>query len=768
MIRFRRISTRLSALYGGLFALALAAIGGVSHVLLSRHVENVAAEELETSAAVFARIWEFRTRALVDVAEILARDYGFREAVATGDSPTIESALANARERVGGGQAFTVFNSGEIVGSGHPAVKAAAAQLPFRLDPARRSAVVEAGGGVYHMVVASVRAPVEVGWVVFALPVDAADLRSLERLSAVPLTANVLRGQPGGWNAATTSRSVLRGVPEGRATLADLNGERSFALIKPLPGASRTPEAALLLSYRRSDAMAPFRALRLSVLTIGLLGLALVIFGSVRLARSIARPIAALDTAARSVEQGSYQAVAVSGADEIGRLATSFNAMAQGIAERESRIAHLAFHDTLTGLPNRVLFREQTDAAIRQVKHQGSVAAVLCVDLDHFRQVNDTLGHQVGDAMLKQVTGIMASWTGDALLARLGGDEFGVLLVTSDRDRPRTLAQKLVDRLGEPMTVGAHRIVGGASIGIAVAPVDGSTADALLKHADLALHRAKDDGRARLRFFESALDAEAQARRQLELDMREAIGGGQFRLEFQPLLSLTDDRICTFEALLRWDHPTRGLISPAEFIPIAEDTGLIVPIGEFVVQEACRVAVTWPRHVGVAVNVSSLQFKSPALHGVIVQALARTGLEPHRLEIEMTESIFVENSGATLKLLHSLRSLGIRVALDDFGTGYSSLAYLRRFPFDKIKIDRSFVTDMGDDVQAAPIVGAIVELARALGMHVTAEGVESKRQLELLRTLGCGSIQGYLFSKPLSADAALALIRDDADAGKAA
>lgn len=758
MIRFRRISSKLATLYGGLFAIALALIAGIGHVVLTRHIERVAAEELETSAKVFERIWAFRTKSLVDAADILAHDFGFREAVATGDAPTIGSALANVRGRIGGGAAFTVFDDGAVVGEGDPVLKEAAADLPFRLPVAKRSAVVRAGDGVYQLVVAPVLAPVEVGWVVFALPVGPADMRGLERLSAVKLSAEVVRRSEVGW---TQGDGALSNLPERRAAPADLPGGRAFALVVPLPGADKASEAALLLSYRLSDAMAPFRLLRLTMVLAGLVGLGLVILGSMRLARSIARPIAALSRAARAVENGEYPAVPVAGDDEIGNLAASFNAMARGISEREDRISHLALHDALTGLPNRVLFREQTEAALRQALRRGTSVAVLCIDLDNFRQVNDTLGHPVGDAMLRQVAGIISPWVGEALLARLGGDEFAVLLVGDERDRPRLLAQKLLDRLREPITVASHQILTTASIGIALAPADGSTADALLKNADLALHRAKVEGRGTLRFFESALDAEAQARRQLELDMRDAIAGGQFHLVYQPLLGLGADRICGFEALLRWDHPARGLISPVEFIPIAEETGLIVPIGEFVMQEACRTAARWPEHVRIAVNVSSLQFKSPALHGVIVQALARSGLSPTRLEIEMTESVLVENSEATLKLLHSLRSLGIRVALDDFGTGYSSLSYLRRFPFDKIKIDRSFVTGMGEDPQAVPIVGAILDLARALGMDTTAEGVEDEGQLDTLRTLGCGSIQGYLFSKPVDSATAFALLGHD-------
>ncbi|MEO7679083.1 MAG: GGDEF domain-containing phosphodiesterase, partial [Sphingomonas sp.] len=296
------------------------------------------------------------------------------------------------------------------------------------------------------------------------------------------------------------------------------------------------------------------------------------------------------------------------------------------------------------------------------------------------------------------------------------------------------------------------------SIGIAIGPDDGADADTLLKNADLALYRAKQDGRGVFRFFEPSLDAAARKRRQLELDLREALQAGQFRLNFQPVFDLKNDRIGGFEALLRWQHPTRGEVGPTEFIPVAEDTGLIVAIGEWVLHEACRHATSWPEHIRVAVNVSPLQFRNSGFASILLQALARSGLSPNRLEIEITESVFLEGEGPTISLLHRLREMGVRVALDDFGTGYSSLSYLRSFPFDKIKIDRSFVTNIVGDPSAAAIVRAIVDLASALKMETTAEGVEDNDQLDELRGQGCGNIQGYLFSRPVEASQVAGLI----------
>ena len=433
--------------------------------------------------------------------------------------------------------------------------------------------------------------------------------------------------------------------------------------------------------------------------------------------------------------------------------------MSAGIIEREHRITHLAFHDSLTGLPNRTYFRQQLDAGLIRAQKRDEGITILCLDLDGFKGVNDTLGHPVGDALLRRIGEVLSGLAVDGVVSRLGGDEFAVILDDrGDADRPRALAQSILDQLRRPMVVDGHQIATGVSIGIAVGPNDGADADTLLKNADLALYRAKQDGRGVFRFFEPALDAAARKRRQLELDLREALHSGQFRLNFQPIFDLKRDRIGGFEALLRWEHPIRGNVPPIDFIPVAEDTGLIIAIGDWVMQEACRQATEWPDHVRVAVNVSPLQFRNSGFQNVIFQALSRSGLAPNRLEVEITESVFLEGETTVVNLLHQLRAMGVRVALDDFGTGYSSLSYLRSFPFDKIKIDKSFVNLVAQDDSSAAIVRAIVDLATALHMETTAEGVEDRDQLAQLRGQGCSSIQGYLFSRPVESDAVMAMI----------
>jgi len=348
---------------------------------------------------------------------------------------------------------------------------------------------------------------------------------------------------------------------------------------------------------------------------------------------------------------------------------------------------------------------------------------------------------------------------GRDLVARLGGDEFAILLVGAEaRAQAGTLAGRLVDVLSRPFTVDGQVLTVGTSIGIAVAPGDGLEPDGLMKNADLALYKAKGDGRGTFRFFEAAMDREVQTRRVLERDMREALAAGDFALHYQPQLDLASNRIVGFEALVRWHHRERGPVSPADFIPVAEETGLIVPLGEWVLREACREAAAWPKDVRISVNISAVQFRHRNLVQVVMSALAGAGMPPSRLELEITESVLMQESEASVSILHQLRALGVRIAMDDFGTGYSSLSYLRRFPFDKIKIDRSFVRDLTPDSESVAIVRAIVGLGRSLGIATTAEGVETAEQLAIIRSEGCTEMQGYLLSPPRPAREALALI----------
>jgi diguanylate cyclase (GGDEF)-like protein len=428
----------------------------------------------------------------------------------------------------------------------------------------------------------------------------------------------------------------------------------------------------------------------------------------------------------------------------------------EDITERmraEEQIRHLAHYDALTDLPNRALFHERLRQELAQAG-VGSQLAVLYIDIDEFKSVNDSLGHMIGDELLKSVAARLGSCIGDAgFVARLGGDEFAIVKTgVSDPEEVAELATRALDTIRAPYDCLGHQLTSDASIGIALAPQHGTDLDQILKNADLAMYAAKSAGRRTWRFFEPAMDAHVRARRQLEIDLRKAIADQALEIYYQPCLSLQSDRITGCEALVRWRHPERGMISPAEFIPIAEETGLINQLGEWVLTQACLEATTWPEGINLAVNVSPVQFKSGTLALKIVSALAASGLSAHRLELEITEAVLIRDDEAALDILHQLRGIGVRIALDDFGTGYSSLSYLHRFPFDKIKIDRCFVNGLAEAGESS-IVQAVVNIAAARHMTTTAEGVETERQQQLLRGLGCTEMQGYLFSPPKPAQA---------------
>jgi diguanylate cyclase (GGDEF)-like protein/PAS domain S-box-containing protein len=415
----------------------------------------------------------------------------------------------------------------------------------------------------------------------------------------------------------------------------------------------------------------------------------------------------------------------------------------------EARLAFMAQHDGLTGLPNRNLLRQQMDDMLMHTRRSSEKLAVLVLGLDNFKAVNDTLGHGVGDKLLRGVAKRLRSTLREEdALARLNSDEFAIL--QSGVTRPEEavlLARRLLEAIADPYLLDGHSVVIGASIGIAMSPGDGDESEKLLKSADMALSRAKNDFRGTFSFFEAEMDARAQSRRKIELDLRDAIQNNQLQPHYQPLVDLSTGRITGFEALVRWPDPERGMISPGEFIPVAEETGLINPLGGLMLRRACMDAAQWPDDVRVAVNLSPLQFRTGNLLAQVMDALKQSGLPARRLELEITETLLLEKSSQVLATLHALRALGVRISMDDFGTGYSSLSYLRSFPFDKIKIDQSFVRDLGSNRDAQAIVRSIISLGMGLGVTITAEGVETEAELSCLRTEGCHEGQGFLFSR---------------------
>jgi diguanylate cyclase (GGDEF)-like protein len=439
------------------------------------------------------------------------------------------------------------------------------------------------------------------------------------------------------------------------------------------------------------------------------------------------------------------------------RLIEANQRLKEEIADREelqARSQYLAYHDSLTGLGNRLLFKEQLEEALKDVSVTPHPLAVLFLDLDGFKAVNDTLGHSVGDLLLKSIAAKLRDLLPSTdRVARLGGDEFAILQISSPQPTSSfSLAEQIIEVVGHPHNIEGHDVSVGASVGIAVACPGEMDTENFLKSADLAMYAAKSEGRATYRLFDPQMDAAVQTRRSMERDMRTALAQGGFSLCYQPLVNLQNKKVTAFEALMRWDHVERGAVPPSVFIPVAEEMGLIVQIGEWALRQACSQAVEWPDDIRVSVNLSPLQFSKGNLVSTVMSALASSGLSPSRLELEITESVLLEKTERNIAILNQLRRMGVRISMDDFGTGYSSIGYLRSFPFDKIKIDRSFVRDLMVDEGSLAIVRAIAGLGLSFGMTTTAEGVETEEQMRCLNLEGCIEVQGYLYSKPVPAD----------------
>ena len=751
-----RVSLHMAALLIAIMVLTV----GVADYGLRLYAFSVAERDLAASAGVLDRNLAARQDQMRSEAEVVSRDFGFREAFALSDRKTLQSALASLADRTHAGAALVVGLDGMVTASpGTPPVKGTA--LLGALNAGRNGGLINVGNHLALGVAARIDMPDLAGWLVLARPLGPRDLAALTGLSGLPIDAGVtdLAGLD----------PTLAGFEPGTIAHHDGPGGDELVRVSALPSLDSTLHPRLVLRYQLASATRAYHSLRVALASIGMIAVAMGVFLGSRLARGILLPLGRLAVATAAMARGEMVRVEPRGRDELASLARSFNAMVDAIEEREQKITHAWLHDGLTGLPNRRFFQEKLDRAVARRADDSRILVAL-LDIDDFRLINDTMGHAAGDALLLQFAALLQGAMPGAGVARFGNDEFGVVL--DDIGSARDLAA-LVDELARKLTVDvdlAGQIVPvSASFGVAVCPDDAQDSATMLKHAELALDRARADGKGTYHFFEATLDEVASSRRKLEIALRHAVRNGEFELNFQPLFCPALHAIKGFEALLRWDHPQRGRISPAEFIPVAEQSGLIIPISEWVIRDACRQAATWPATVAVAVNISPSHFRVPGLVSCVVSALAQSGLAPHRLELEITEGVFITNFDTTLDTLRQLRALGVRIALDDFGTGYSSLSYLRAFPFDKVKIDQSFVRDVGTDSSARAVVRAIAALADALGMETLAEGVETETQYDALIIEGCSMIQGYLISRPVpGTEVAAVLARYDDQAGTSA
>lgn len=750
-LRFGSLRARIAVLYATLFAVVLALVVSIAGSGLARFAENSAARDLAANARVFDEILASRARNMGDQADVLAHDFGFREAVATGDEPTIASALVSLERRVRSDAAFVLTLEGEVLGAGDRTFSAAE-DLWGRLDTGETRGIMASGDGLALAAAAPIEAPDLIGWLVIAQPLDRAELDRLVELAPIALDAQV--------SDAATQPQWLRSAKPG-VVIEREEAERTLYYVSDLAVLQDGIAPRLVLRHSLEQSLADYAQLKLLLGALAAGGILMVLILSWRVAHSVTAPLHQLDAATRLIAEGREVTLKIDTGDEIGRLAASFEQMVAEIKERERQI-HVGLHDSLTGLASRKLFVERLSGALADLP-SNKMLMLAFIDLDNFKVVNDTLGHPAGDALLRTVADNMRDQFPNALLARFGGDEFAILFDgLNEREGLSAIAENLKTCLIASVRIEGQKADCSASIGIAVAPDDGMDVSTLMSNADLALYRAKEAGKAKYHFFEPQLDEEARLRRQMEQELRTAIAEGQFELAYHPLYSVVERRITGFEALIRWHHPTRGLVPPNEFIPLAEETGLIIPIGDWVIREACKQASSWPDDLSVSVNVTPKHFNYKGLFTTIVQALANSNLASHRLEIELTESIFVADTEKVTKILLDLRDLGVHISLDDFGTGYSTLSYLRTFPFDKIKIDRSFVQDLGTSANDHAIIRAITTLADALGMETLAEGVEDITQFEVLEREGCRHVQGFLFSRPIAAEEVAALLRESA------
>lgn len=742
-VRVRSLGSRIALLYVVLLTVTVAATLLAAGSGINTFAYETAERELAANSRVFDQIIASRQRQMADAGEVVARDFGFREALATGDAPTLVSALQSLRDRAKVSEVAIIQLDGSVISSSTATTIRGTAMLS-RLENGADHGVIRLGQAQALGAAVPIEMPDLAGWLVLLNTLGPADMTQLSSLSAAPVEAHVIERAQLDRHLASLKLGEIAEM-EGR------DGPR-LVRVSAIASLEDSNEPRLVMAHSLNSVLARYFSLRLVLMLIGLFGLLAGAWAAIRLSRGIARPLQLLAQAARAYAGGAVAKVKVEGAIEVRSLAASFNAMVDAVEEREQQIMHASLHDALTGLPNRRFFIEKLDRAVaRQSESKRTFAAF--IDLDDFKAINDAMGHPVGDELLRTVGQTLQNRFPNAMIARLGGDEFGLLLEGLEPTTDCTaLARALETSLNREMTIDGRNIAVSASVGIAIGPQDADSSDALLKCSDLALDRARNDGKGACHFFEPELDAEASRRRHLEIDLRRAVREGDFVLYFQPLFSMSENRIKGFEALMRWPHKEHGMISPATFIPIAEESGLIVQLGEWALREACRQAAQWPEDISVAVNISPRQIMTDGLVACIAQALAQSGLPAGRLELEITESVFIGNVDKTLNILHSLQALGVHVALDDFGTGYSSLSYLRSFPFNKIKIDQSFVRALEDGGSAQAIVRAITTLADALGMETLAEGVETQALMDILRTEGCDMIQGYFIGRPMPGD----------------
>lgn len=767
MLRLRRLRTRILLS----FTVLIASIQAIGFALVNQAGVGNAREqieaELDSAERIFARLLELRREQLQQAAGLLAADHALREAVAARDAAAAEVALRNHAARVGAGAALLVGLDHHIVADAVDPRRRGRAFAPIGLIDAAHgtghaATVVPFDERAYQFVTVALAEPKPGGWVVLGFEVDdalAAELRQLTELhvsffgvreGGAPVeVASTLTGARRSALGAALQNGALQ--PQARMSLR-LGGAEYETRVLAV-GASDGGRVFAVLQRSLDEVLAAFDRLRMFLLLLAAVSVAVAIAASYVIARTITQPLSELTRSAARMQQGDYRApIAIARDDEIGVLAGSLNHMREGIASREQEVLRLAYEDALTGLPNRARLVERIEVALRHAAQRGQIAAVMLLDLDRFKGINDTLGHAAGDEVLRRVAERLRGVLRDGgTVARLGGDEFAIVLTAADVDEVRAVARAIFNALRAPIEFEGQPIDVAASIGIAVYPDDGADAGTLLRRADIVMYVAKRSAGS-FAFYDARY--EVAQRRHLSLlgELRRAVESAELRAYYQPKIELASGRVGGVEALVRWRHPTRGLVPPDEFMPYAEQTGFIRVITRWMLAVTLRQCGRWAADgipLQVAVNISARDLMSRDLPQLVNDLLNNHRVPPELVCLEITESSFMEDPEHALATLRALHGLGVRLAIDDFGTGFSSLAYLKRLPVDELKIDRAFVMGMADDRDDRMIVRSTIELAHNLGLKVVAEGVETDACLDELRALGCDLAQGYLFSGPL-------------------
>ncbi|MBV8500715.1 MAG: EAL domain-containing protein [Paucibacter sp.] len=770
-LNVRRLEGRIVAVFLSLLLVVQMASFAVIDRVITRNANNDIAAELQTGEKVFHRLLAQQAEKRRDAAALLAQDYGFKQTIAlpraeAGTMETIQDALANQGQRIGATVVAYFDNELNLVAATRPEARRFQELLKKRVDgsAADDAQLVQLDGKPYQVVAQPVRTPAPRGWVLMGFALDASLLEDLKSLSE--LQAIVVRREAG-WQplvsrfgAADSAQIAAQVPPDPENFAVHIQGEQWRGHLVPL-GRAGEPQIGVVLLRSFDAAVAPFRDLQLSLLGLTALGVLVFALLSVLLARAISGPIKSLSESAARLGSGDYATpVQRHSRDEVGDLADAFEAMRKGIRAQTAKVDRLAYWDELTGLPNGAQLR----ARLEECCAAGRPLAVLMLDLDRFKHVNDVLGQEFGDALLQRVGERLSALCSGPhrMLARLAGDEFALMIEGADEDRAIESAQEILRDFERPLRIEAQTVDLGAGIGIVLAPQHGQDARALLARAELAMYAAKQRRCGQL-VYSSALDAGSQDSLSLLSELRQAIERNELCLYMQPKIGVAEGRVIGAEALVRWQHPQRGMVPPMAFIPFAEQTGFIRTLTSWVIAEAARFlasAHASDMPLKVSVNLSTRDLMDPGLPSAIQALVSEFALPPGSLCLEITESAIMDDPQRALSTLEQLSNMGFKLSIDDFGTGYSSLAYLKRLPVDELKIDKSFVMGMERDLDDAKIVRSTIELAHNLGLSVVAEGVETSGAWQLLARLGCDEAQGYFMAKPMPASELLSWASD--------